>query len=257
MEQNEPAKVTYSEEDKKLLRETVFKGVSDFQFRQGWHIIEIWGIDLFIPGQFFVTPRKDRKNGDINYQFTVGHPVMIRIAHQLGMKTLNHHLTYEPTDVREEHPISDTVTITREDGAEFSKPTYFQDYYSGGMWDSKPHVMLEKCAEAATIRIAFKLSGLYIREEIGENMEDSPNPSENPPKKSAETSLPHNEFDLSRPSLDQNQIDQMIEDIRNDFGGQMVSAEELDCCRRSDGRYDLESASVLKRTKYNAFKGVA
>ncbi|HJJ49860.1 MAG TPA: recombinase RecT [Methanocorpusculum sp.] len=166
--------IIYSENEMKLIRENIFADCSDFEYLQGMRVIEKYGIDVLQPGQFSVQRRFDKKTGAKKATFTVGHSVYISLAHRMGMKKMWHEMQFEESDTLKQHPICDICHIERFDGGEFSKPTYFKDYYQAGfgLWDSKPHVMLEKCAEGATIRIAFDISGLYSREEIAVEREE-------------------------------------------------------------------------------------
>lgn len=88
--------------------------------------------------------------------------------------------TYATEDTAQRWPMTSTVTVYRwaPNGekeaytatARFKEYAQMKDGKPSGNWLSKPHVMLDKCAEALAMRKAFteSLGGIYERAEFGE-----------------------------------------------------------------------------------------
>lgn len=86
--------------------------------------------------------------------------------------------TYHPDDKNQAWPMTSTITIYRRDRLSGEKDAYtatarWKEYakLSNGkpleQWAIRPHVMLDKCAEALAIRKGFsELAGLYTAEEF-------------------------------------------------------------------------------------------
>lgn len=66
---------------------------------------------------------------------------------------------------------------------EVAATAFMKEYKGYGVWDSKPHVMLSKCAESLALRKAFPsdLSGLYSEDEMDKVVSD-PSPNYEAPK---------------------------------------------------------------------------
>lgn len=61
----------------------------------------------------------------------------------------------------------------------------FEEYNTGmALWKTKPRTMIQKVAESQALRRAFRISGIYSPEEMGQWEEENKNPDYEPPKTS-------------------------------------------------------------------------
>lgn len=103
------------------------------------------------------------------------------------------HTYDEEKDPKHRFPLTSTITVYRwgPNGtkeaytatARFNEYAQMRDGRPTGNWLSKPHVMLDKCAEALAYRKAFteSLGGIYERAEFGEADAASTRKAENAP----------------------------------------------------------------------------
>lgn len=123
--------------------------------------------------QIYWSKYKEHNTGKYKCSIIVGIDGYRAIAARTGLYMGNSHFTH--TYDQNGNLKTSAVSIYKNmngQKAEFNVEIFFSEYYPGEkkgfMWRSKPHVMLDKCAEARALRMAFPedLGGTYIAEEL-------------------------------------------------------------------------------------------
>jgi len=170
----------WSKEQIELIKRTVAKGASDDELKLFLHLASRYDLDPFTRQIWFI------KYGDDAHIFT-GRDGFLHIAHRSGaFNGMQTQLREEPIGFeiryynRKEKKVEvlkrpsqfvATCTVFRKDMSEpFVCEVWESEYSTGqGLWPTKRRVMIQKVAEASTLRRAFDISGLYLPEEVSEN----------------------------------------------------------------------------------------
>ena len=170
----------WNREQIELLKRTVAKGASDDELKLFLHLASRYDLDPFTRQIWFI------KYGDDALIFT-GRDGFLHIAHRSGaFNGMQTQLREEPIGFeiryynRKEKKIEvlkrpsqfvAVCTVYRKDMSEpFVCEVWESEYSTGqGLWPTKRRVMIQKVAEASTLRRAFDISGLYLPEEVSEN----------------------------------------------------------------------------------------
>ncbi len=170
----------WSREQIELIKRTVAKGASDDELKLFLHLASRYDLDPFTRQIWFI------KYGDDAHIFT-GRDGFLHIAHRSGaFNGMNTTLREEPIGFeiryynRKEKKVETlkrpsqfvaTCTVYRKDMEQpFVCEVWESEYSTGqGLWPTKRRVMIQKVAEASTLRRAFDISGLYLPEEVSEN----------------------------------------------------------------------------------------
>ncbi|WP_213697204.1 RecT family recombinase [Acetomicrobium sp.] len=170
----------WSKEQIELIKRTVAKGASDDELKLFLHLASRYDLDPFTRQIWFI------KYGDDAHIFT-GRDGFLHIAHRSGaFNGMQTHLREEPVpfeikffnkrdkrwdSFKRESQFIATCTVFRKDMSEpFVCEVWESEYSTGqGLWPTKRRVMIQKVAEASTLRRAFDISGLYLPEEVSEN----------------------------------------------------------------------------------------
>jgi len=170
----------WSKEQIELIKRTVAKGASDDELKLFLHLASRYDLDPFTRQIWFI------KYGDDAHIFT-GRDGFLHIAHRSGaFNGMQTQLREEPIGFeiryynRKEKKIEvlkrpsqfvAVCTVYRKDMSEpFVCEVWESEYSTGqGLWPTKRRVMIQKVAEASTLRRAFDISGLYLPEEVSEN----------------------------------------------------------------------------------------
>jgi len=170
----------WSKEQIELIKRTVAKGASDDELKLFLHLASRYDLDPFTRQIWFI------KYGDDAHIFT-GRDGFLHIAHRSGaFNGMNTTLREEPIGFeiryynRKEKKVETlkrpsqfvaTCTVYRKDMEQpFVCEVWESEYSTGqGLWPTKRRVMIQKVAEASTLRRAFDISGLYLPEEVSEN----------------------------------------------------------------------------------------
>jgi phage recombination protein Bet len=149
-----------------ILRETVFKGLSNEQIKFAVEVCNRTQLDPFLRQIHFV-PRRDRKTGKDVIAIQVGIDGFRLEAQRSGAYAGSD----DPVFDDERQPTKATVTVYRMVAGQrcsFTATVRWNEFYPGDgpqafMWKTKPCVMLGKCAEAQALRKGFpaELSGMY------------------------------------------------------------------------------------------------
>lgn len=199
--------MSFTDEQKQLIRDTVAKGAGDDQFKVFIYTCERTGLDPFAR-QIYFQLRKNSRTGESNMTILTGIDGYRLIADRTGAYAGNDDPVYD----NEQSPYKATVTVYKMIAGvrcPFTASARWDQYYPGDhqgqMWRKMPHLMLGKCAEGLALRKAFpaELSGIYVKEEMDqaaktdaddvspypdENYQPSPEPKKQPrgaPLKSA------------------------------------------------------------------------
>lgn len=166
-----------------LIKRTVAKGTSDDELQLFLHIAQKSGLDPFAK-QIHAVMRWDSSQERKVMSIQTGIDGYRVIAERSNKYVPGRTPTHE-YDERGKLS-SSTAYIKKLSGGvwhEISATAYYSEYVGikkdgtvNNFWRTKPHIMLDKCAEALVIRKAFPndLSGVYTREE----MEQADNPEE-------------------------------------------------------------------------------
>ncbi len=168
----EATRIRFSEDDRRVMRESFCQGASDAEFRQLCAIAEVRGLNP-LAGQCHFVQRWNGQQRKMVWAVQVSIDGMRSTAEESGL--------YDGQD-EAEHIYDERgklemskVRVYRKD---WKRPAVgvarFDEYAATTkegtitqMWNTKPHVMLDKCAEAQALRKAFpqRLGGLYAPEE--------------------------------------------------------------------------------------------
>jgi len=170
----------WSREQVELIKRTVAKGASDDELKLFLHLASRYDLDPFTRQIWFI------KYGDDAHIFT-GRDGFLHIAHRSGaFNGMQTSLREEPVPfeikffnkrdkrweaLKRPSQFVAVCTVYRKDMEQPFKCEVWESEYSTGqgLWPTKRRVMIQKVAEASTLRRAFDISGLYLPEEVSEN----------------------------------------------------------------------------------------
>ena len=170
----------WSREQVELIKRTVAKGASDDELKLFLHLASRYDLDPFTRQIWFI------KYGDDAHIFT-GRDGFLHIAHRSGaFNGMQTSLREEPVPfeikffnkrdkrweaLKKPSQFVAVCTVFRKDMEQPFKCEVWESEYSTGqgLWPTKRRVMIQKVAEASTLRRAFDISGLYLPEEVSEN----------------------------------------------------------------------------------------
>ena len=170
----------WSREQVELIKRTVAKGASDDELKLFLHLAARYDLDPFTRQIWFI------KYGDDAHIFT-GRDGFLHIAHRSGaFNGMQTQLREEPVPfeikfynkrekrweaLKKPSQFVAVCTVFRKDMEQPFKCEVWESEYSTGqgLWPTKRRVMIQKVAEATTLRRAFDISGLYLPEEVSEN----------------------------------------------------------------------------------------
>lgn len=162
-----------SDEQKQILKRTLFKGFSDDEVNFCLAVCNRTGHDPFLR-QIHFNKRKNRKSGDETIVITTGIDGFRLTADRSRAYAGSDEATF---DLNEKGlPIKGTMTVYKMvQGVRcaFTASARWDEFYPGDgpdgfMWRKMPFVMLGKCVEAQALRRAFpaELSNVYAPEEM-------------------------------------------------------------------------------------------
>lgn len=159
-----------SEEELDLLRRDRCRELSDDQFAEYRHALDRFRLNPFA-NQIYSILRFDKRSGKKKLAIQTGIDGFRLIADRTGQYAGSDDAKFDREDPK---PGKATVTVYKMvDGQRcaFSASARWAEYYPAqqpGLWNTKPCVMLAKCAESLALRKAFpaELSGLYTHEEM-------------------------------------------------------------------------------------------
>jgi phage recombination protein Bet len=165
--------VGFTQEQNQLIKKYLCKGINDDELHLFAAVCKKTGLDPFMKQIYAV------KRGD---QMTIQTAIdgFRLIAERTGRYCPGQESTFV---YKGDRLFSATSYVKKQtkDGTwhEISASAHFDEYkpnYKSQFWDSKPHVMLAKCAESLALRKAFpnELSGLYTSEEMDQAENISP-----------------------------------------------------------------------------------
>lgn len=155
----------FSPEQNELIKKQLCKNITDDELHFFAAVCKKTGLDPFMK-QIYAVKRKDQMTIQTSID---GYRL---IAERTGRYSPGRESTFV---YKNDKVFSATSYVKKQtkDGTwhEISVSAHFDEYkptYPNQFWDTKPHVMLAKCAESLALRKAFpnELSGLYTSEEM-------------------------------------------------------------------------------------------
>ena len=148
----------WTEEDKKLIKETVAKGTTDSEFKLFLYTASKYGLDPLVKQIWCV------KYGSQPAAIFTGRDGFLRIAHRSGQFD-----GMETVALKDEkgNLIGARCTVWRKDMTHpFVVEVSLSEYNTKrGNWLKMPETMIKKVAESQCLRKAFDVSGIYAPEE--------------------------------------------------------------------------------------------
>lgn len=166
---------SWTQQQVDTIRRTVAKGATQEELDMFLHLSRTYGLDPFAKEIWFIKmgrepiiftsrdgylkianrdPRFDGMEADVVYAGDSFRKTKDGVEHVYGAKDRG-------------APIGAYCIVHRSDRR---IPTYvfapYKDYHKGGNWNTYPHAMILKVAEAQALKRAFSISGLVTREEI-------------------------------------------------------------------------------------------
>lgn len=160
---------SYSEEQLKLISDTVAKGASHEELRLFLYRCKNMGLDPLVPGEVHF----------IKYGSSPGSMVVGLDGFRKKAFLSNQHSGTKRGILRDEkgHCIGAWAEVYRKDWTHPAREEVSLAEYSTGkaMWLKMPETMIKKIAEVAALRMAFpgQLSGLYAPEEMEQSQESA------------------------------------------------------------------------------------
>lgn len=157
--------ISFSQEQTDLIKKQLCKNITDDELQFFAAVCKKTGLDPFMK-QIYAVKRGDQmtiQTGIDGYRI---------IAERTGRYCPGRESTHQ---YKGDRLVSSTSYVKKQtkDGTwhEVSVTAYLDEYkpnYKSQFWDTKPHIMLDKCAESLALRKAFpnELSGLYTSEEM-------------------------------------------------------------------------------------------
>lgn len=155
-----------------LIKNYLCKGITDDELGLFSAVCKKSGLDPFAK-QIYPVKRNNSKTGTSEMTIQTSIDGYRLIADRSGRYCPGRESTYQYD--KEGRVISATSYVKKQtaDGTwhEVAVSAYISEYkpkYQNNFWDTKPHIMLAKCAEALALRKAFpnELSGLYTDDEM-------------------------------------------------------------------------------------------
>ena len=148
----------WTEEDKKLIKETVAKGTTESEFKLFLYTASKYGLDPLVKQIWCV------KYGNQPAAIFTGRDGFLRIAHRSGQFD-----GMETVSLKDEkgNLIGARCTVWRKDMTHpFVVEVSLSEYNTHkGNWLKMPETMIKKVAESQCLRKAFDVSGIYAPEE--------------------------------------------------------------------------------------------
>ena len=180
--------ISFTDEEKELLRRTVCKNASDDEFKVFLHVAESYGLDPFNKELFFLKDNNDKKN------IFTSRDGYLTIANRhkafdgLVSDVVRANDDFKRTTTGIEHKYgSERGAIVGAYALVYRKdrkyPVYVfapYDEYNGynSVWNRYPSAMILKVAESMSLKRAFSVSGLVSQEEMNiQRLEDRENKS--------------------------------------------------------------------------------
>lgn len=168
--------ITFDEEKTQLLKDTICKGATDHEFSLFKYVCQRTGLDPFMK-QIHPVKRWDSSLNRESMTFQTGIDGYRLIAERTNKYVPGKDSTFTYDEKGNVFSATAYVKKRTNDGQwhEISATAYYKEYVAlkkngepTGMWATKPHIMLGKCAEALALRKAFPadLSGIYTKEEM-------------------------------------------------------------------------------------------
>lgn len=187
---NTSGALSFDPQQRKLIRDTFASGASDQEFAALMAVAERRGLDPFLRQVYFVKRWDSQKRCEV-WAVQVSIDGLRGIAQRTGLYDGQDEPEFE-YDAKG-HVKSCRAKVWRKDWSRPSVVTahwseYAQTKKDGGytaFWAGKPHIMLAKCAEALALRKAFPedTAGIYIPEEMGQEIDITPEPAPVPKEK--------------------------------------------------------------------------
>jgi phage recombination protein Bet len=175
--------ISFTDEEKEILRKTAAKKASDDEFKVFLHVAETYGLDPFNKELFFLKDNKDRKN------IFTSRDGYLSIANRneafdgLVSDVVRKNDSFKRTTTGIEHKYGSErgsilgayCLIYRKDR---KYPVYvfapFEEYNGyNSVWNRYPSAMILKVAESMALKRAFSVSGLVSQEEMNiQRLED-------------------------------------------------------------------------------------
>jgi len=176
------AKSKWSRDQIDLVKRTICKGASDDQMMLFEYVCTRTGLDPFmkqIYGIIRQTNNKEtnKKEPTMTIQTSIDGLRLIADRTSKYLPGRDSTFTYDK-DGRIFSATSYLKKWSRGEWHEISATAIFSEYkpngYVNDFWNSKPHIMLAKCAEALVLRKAFpaEMSGVYAKEELDQSIID-------------------------------------------------------------------------------------